>query len=66
MTKRARKQPMTLEVQVLFEPNREEHQVLHTAYAFLLPSARRRRLTPARIEAISSETQGQVGERKRS
>ena len=64
MTRRARKQPMTLEVHVMFEPNREEHHVLHTAYTFLLPSARRRRLTPARTEAISPETQGQVGERK--
>lgn len=64
MTRRARKQPMTLEVHVMFEPNREAHHVLHTAYTFLLPIARRRRLPPARPQAISPQTQGQMGERK--
>jgi hypothetical protein len=66
MPKRARKQPMTLEVHIMFEPNREAPQLLHQAYTFLLPIARRRRLLPTRTRAISPETQGQVGERKRS
>lgn len=64
MTRRARKQPMTLEVHVMFEPNREAQHVLHTAYTFLLPITRRRRLPLARLQAISPETQDQMGERK--
>ena len=64
MTRRARKQPMTLEVHVMFEPNREADCLLHKAYASLLPVARRRRLASTRTEAISPETQNWVGERK--
>lgn len=64
MTRRARKQPMTLEVHVMFEPNREAQHVLHTADTFLLPITRRRRLSPTRPQAISPETQDQMGERK--
>jgi hypothetical protein len=66
MTKRTRKQPMMLEVHTMFEPHREAHHVLHQAYTLLFPLVRRRRLTPANTEAISSETLDQVGERKRS
>jgi hypothetical protein len=66
MTRRVRKQPTTLEVHVMFEPNREAHHLLHTAYTFLLPIRKRQRLSPTRTEAISSETQSQMGERKRS
>jgi hypothetical protein len=64
MTRRARKQPMTLEVHSMFEPNREAPHLLHTAYTFLLPSARRHLLAPARTKALSPQTQEQVGERK--
>jgi hypothetical protein len=64
MTRRARKQPMTLEVHVMFEPNREAQHVLHTAYTFLLPITRRRRLLPAKPQVISPQTQDQMGERK--
>lgn len=66
MTKRTRKQPMMLEVHTMFEPHREEHHVLHQAYAFLLPITKRRLLLPASIETTSPETQGHMGERKRS
>jgi len=64
MTRRARKQPMTLEVHVMFEPNREADGLLHKAYTSLLPVARRRRLASTRTEAILPETQSWVGERK--
>lgn len=64
MTRRARKRPTTLEVHVMFEPNREADHVLHTAYTFLLPIRRRQRLPSTRTEAISPETQSGVGERK--
>lgn len=40
MTRRARKQLTILEVQIMFEPNREAPHVLHQAYTFLLPIAR--------------------------
>jgi hypothetical protein len=64
MTRRARKPPRTLEVHVMFEPNREAQHMLHKAYSFLLPMTRRRRLPPVEAEAISSETQDQMRERK--
>jgi hypothetical protein len=64
MTRRARKHPMTLEVHVMFEPNREEHQLLHHAYTFLLPIVRRRLLAPTSPTTISLDMQGQIGERK--
>jgi hypothetical protein len=31
-----------LEVTVMFEPHRHEHDLLHAAYVFLVPSSRRR------------------------
>ncbi|GHO82402.1 hypothetical protein [Dictyobacter formicarum] len=66
MTRRARKHPMTLEVHIMFEPNREEHQVLHHAYSFLLPLPRRRLLTPVDTTPISAQMQDPLGERKHS
>jgi hypothetical protein len=66
MTRRARKHPMTLEVNVMFEPNREEHQVLHHAYTFLLPMARRRLVPPSNSVIPASADENQVGERKHS
>jgi hypothetical protein len=66
MTKRTRKQPITLEVHTMFEPHREAQHVLHQAYTFLLPITKRRLLLPASIETTSPETQGHMGERKHS
>ncbi len=64
MTRRVRKPPRTLEVHVMFEPNREAHHVLHTAYTFLLPIRKRQRLESTKIETILPEAQNQVGERQ--
>ncbi|GHO78191.1 hypothetical protein KSD_68920 [Ktedonobacter sp. SOSP1-85] len=41
MTKRSHKTAIVLEVQVMFEPNRLEHTVLHHAYRCLVPLVRR-------------------------
>ncbi|WP_220199453.1 hypothetical protein [Ktedonospora formicarum] len=41
MTKRSHNVPMVLEVQVMFEPSRLEHTVLHHAYRCLVPLIRR-------------------------
>ncbi len=48
----------------MFEPNREAHHVLHTAYTFLLPIRKRQRLESTKIETILPEAQNQVGERQ--
>lgn len=41
MTRRSHKVPMVVEVQVMFEPHRLEHTVLHHAYHCLVPLIRR-------------------------
>jgi hypothetical protein len=42
MTKTSRHSPKPLEVMVMFEPHRLQHDLLHTAYALLVPLPRRR------------------------
>ena len=66
MTRRARNHPMTLEVHVMFEPNREEDQVLHCAYRRLLPIPRRRWVAATDTTPIASEKQNPLEERKPS
>lgn len=42
MTKTSRHSPKPLEVMVMFEPHRLQHDLLQTAYALLVPRPRRR------------------------
>jgi hypothetical protein len=64
MAERARKTPMTLEVHVLFEPNRLEQSLLHKAYATLLPISRRRLRATERTPEVPAEKWDQTAERK--
>ena len=60
MTKTSRHSPTPLEVMVMFEPYRLPHDLLHTAYALLVPLPRRRlgsgqaSAAPARVQPQKS------------
>jgi len=48
MPKPARKKPKPLEVAIMFEPTRLAHDCLQAAYAYLVPTVRRRvAITPS-------------------
>jgi hypothetical protein len=64
MAKRSRKKLMTLEVQVMFEPNRFEERTLHKAYGCLLPISRRRLQAAERTQEVPAEMWDQTTERK--
>jgi hypothetical protein len=62
MNKRGRKHPLTVEVQILYEPSRLAQDCLHQAYLFLVPVTRRR-ISPVVTPKQSST---QVEERQTS
>jgi len=53
MTKTSRHSPKPLEVMVMFEPHRLQHDLLHTAYALLVPLSCRR-LGSGQAPAVSA------------
>ena len=62
MSRAERKHPLTVEVQILYEPNRLAQDCLHQAYLFLVPVTRRR-ISPTVTQKNSST---QVEERQTS
>ncbi len=63
MSKTSRHNPKCLEVTVMFEPHRLQHNLLQTAYALLVPLPRRR-LAVAQPPSVSPHVQPpQGGER---
>ena len=60
MTKTSRHSPKPLEVMVMFEPHRLQHDLLHMAYA-LLVSLPRRRLVATQSSAVPARVQPQKG-----
>jgi hypothetical protein len=53
MSKPERKRPLTVEVQILYEPSRLAQDYLHQAYLFLVPVTRRR-ISPTVTQKKSS------------
>ena len=64
MTKPARKRTKTLEVHVMFEPNRLADQLLHKAYTSLVPIPRRWMSMPESTSDVAAQRPGQSAERK--
>jgi len=63
MSKTSHHSPKDLEVMVMFEPHRLQHDLLQTAYALLVPLPRRR-LARAQPSSVSPHAQSpQSGER---
>jgi hypothetical protein len=58
MSKTSRHNPKCLEVTVMFEPHRLQHDLLHTAYALLLPLPRRH-LAATQSSAVPARVQPQ-------
>jgi len=64
MSKSPRKRARTVEVQIMFEPNRLQHHLLHKAYSCLVPVLKRRLMTnPPEIEGC---TQAQAAAKERN
>lgn len=60
MSKRGRKRPLTVEVQILYEPSRLAQDCLHQAYLLLVPVTRRhisRTVTPKQSSTQVEERQ---------
>jgi len=64
MSKPSRKRARTLEVQIMFEPNRLEQHSLHKAYACLVPVLKRRLMT--NTTAIEASAQAPALARERN
>lgn len=64
MSKPARKKSRTVEVQIMFEPNRLQHHSLHQAYSCLVPVLKRR-LFP-HTTTIEAGTQALAAARERN
>ncbi len=64
MSKPSRKKTRTVEVQIMFEPNRLEQHSLHKAYSCLVPLLKRRLLPQTTAIEASTQTLAPVRERK--
>ena len=63
MSKPSRKKTRTVEVQIMFEPNRLEQHALHKAYSCLVPLLKRRLLPQTTAIEASSQTLAPAKER---
>jgi len=63
MGKPSRKRVRTVEVQIMFEPNRLQQNYLHKAYTCLVPVVKRRLFTHTTAIAASSQALAQARER---
>lgn len=63
MGKPSHKRARTVEVQIMFEPNRLQHNYLHKAYACLVPVVKRRLFTHTTALEASSQALAQAKER---
>ena len=63
MSKPSRKKTRTVEVQIMFEPNRLEQHSLHQAYSYLVPLLKRRLLPQTTAIEASAQTLAPVRER---
>jgi hypothetical protein len=64
MSKPSRKKNRTVEVQIMFEPNRLEQHSLHKAYSCLVPLLKRRLLPQTTAIEAFAQTLAPVRERK--
>ena len=64
MSKPSRKKTRTVEVQIMFEPNRLEQHSLHKAYNCLVPLLKRRLLPQTTAIEASAQTLAPLRERK--
>jgi hypothetical protein len=60
-----RKKP-PLEVNIMFEPHRLQHDLLREAYAYLIPESRRRLASGKRSSGVRSIQPPERAERKRA
>jgi hypothetical protein len=66
MGKPSRKRARTVEVQIMFEPNRLQQNYLHKAYTCLVPVLKRRLFTHTTASEASSQALAQARERNLS
>jgi len=64
MSKSSRKRARTVEVQIMFEPNRLEQHSLHKAYTYLVPVLKRQLMT--NTTAIEASAQAPALTRERT
>jgi hypothetical protein len=64
MSKPSRKKTRTVEVQIMFEPNRLEQHSLHKAYSCLVPPLKRRLLPQTTAIEASAQTLAPAKERR--
>jgi hypothetical protein len=57
MSKASPKKIKPLEVQIMFEPNRLQHNYLHQAYVYLVPIAQRRLAAQDTVMEVSALSQ---------
>jgi hypothetical protein len=61
MSKTSRQSTKPLEVTIMFEPYRLQHELLQTAYALLVPSPRRKCLAAAQPSPVPAHIQPPEG-----
>jgi hypothetical protein len=64
MSKVSRRQRPPLEINVMFEPHRLQHDLLREAYAYLIPEARRRPSAEKRPSGVHLVPSSEGAERK--